>query len=139
PRGALQFVGSVKPQAVRALQRNDVALQSSAIVARDQQVLQALAQAGDAQAGYGQQVGADLYKRLPELLDRASAILRDRNDAPLLYIVDLTGGAKLVVELDTTVRLRRGADPMTLVRGVTVVDRETLQDRTRYELLWGTL
>lgn len=142
--GELEFVGALKPAAVRALATHDIEPPGSAAIAvRDWDVLHALRRSKGAAA-----VPAGVYRRLPELLARADAMLLEKGDKPaLLYVVDLLredgSVAKLVLQLDTMTDARvegaRAAVRLNLLRTATVMDPNALRDRTRYELLWGAL
>lgn len=147
PRGELRFVGALRPQAVRALSDAGVHPASAAVAVRDIDVLHALR---DSKAAGGSALDPSVYRRLPELLERAQAVLVELGSSPpaVLYVVDLVdaGGeaGKLVVQVDmpvkTTVegqRLRKV--PVNLVRTATVIDPAALRDEQRYRLVWGAL
>ena len=143
-RGEVQYVGAMLPQVVRALSKAGVEPSSAALAVRDHDVLHALRAAkGDAA------LTVEAYRRLPELLANATALLIDRRTSPvaLLYIVELPNAdgsvAKMVVMLDYRVRLvvegKRATVPLNIVRTVTTMDPHALADRASYELVWGVL
>lgn len=144
--GQVRFIGALAPGAVRALQGQDIELASAVVAVRDVDVLHALR---DSKAAKAAAISPSVYRRLPELLARATAVILEVGSTPpaLLYVVDLVGEdgqvAKLVVQLDMPVKIRvedaRRAVPLNLVRTATVMDSQALQDRTRYQLLWGRL
>ena len=141
--GTIKFVGVIKPPAVRALSMRDAEPASAAIAVRDSDVLHALR---DSKAGSGAGMPPEIYRRLPELLAQASALLLERGPKPaLLYVVNLTRTdgrvAKLVLKLDETVRVSRtqGQVPLNVVRTATVIDPKALHDSTQYDLIWGSL
>ena len=143
-QGHLQYVGALKPAVVRKLDRLGMAPDSAAIAVRDEDVMHTL-RASKIDAGVG--VDPSVYKRLPELLERASAILLDQSKdrLALLHVVDLMQAdgqvAKLVVQIDQPVTVRidgkRTRVNLNVVRTVTVMQPKALQDRKQYQLLWG--
>lgn len=140
-RGQMQYVGGIKPAPLRALSDRGLEPTSAAIAVRDLDVLHALR---PGKAGTAAALPEGVYRRLPELLARADAMLLELGDAPaLLYVVDLVredgSVAKLVLQLDKPVKKDRQALQANVVRTATVMDPNALQDRTRYELLWGQL
>lgn len=129
----LQLLGAVKPAAVRALQLHEIELANAAIAVRSQAVADALQHAGAAGG-----VPEAIYRRLPELIDRASALLRDTSTQALIYVVPMANGARLALQLDASVKLPRADTPINLVSAAAMTDRTALAD-SRYELLWGRL
>lgn len=144
--GQVRFIGALTPGAVRALESQGTELASAVVAVRDVDVLHALR---DSKADKPAGISPSIYRRLPELLARAQAVLLEVGSTPpaLLYVVDLVGEDgrvdKLVVQLDGPIKIRvedaRRAVPLNLVRTATVMDPQALQDRTRYQLLWGRL
>jgi len=142
-RGDIRYIGTLAPQAVRALQIQNIELASPVVAVRDEDVLHTFRDAKD----IGAKVAISVYRRLPELLQRAHAVLLDSSTTPpaLLYVVDLVAEdgtvAKLVISLEYRVRMRledvKTSVPLNLVRTVTVIDPNALQDRSRYQLIWG--
>lgn len=133
--GKLKFIGAIKPAAVRALRDRDMDLPSAAIAVRDDDVLHALRDSKDAQ------LPVDLYKRLPELLERASAVYRDLQVPGLLYVVDLLRAdgavAKVVLKIDYEAKVDRARKvPLNIARTATVIQPEDLNN-DRFERLWG--
>jgi SPP1 gp7 family putative phage head morphogenesis protein len=145
-KGELHFINAIKPAAVRALQARRVPLATAAIAVRDADVVHALRPQKAATAAG---VDISVYKRLPELLERATALLLEvgAEQQALLYVVDLLtesgAAAKVVVKLDERqdmkIEGKRARVPLNVVRTVTVMDPQALTDRKRYELLWGKL
>lgn len=144
--GQVRFIGAIAPGAVRALESQGTELASAVVAVRDVDVLHALR---DSKGETGKAIAPSVYRRLPELLARAQAVLLESGSTPpaLLYVVDLVGEdgrvAKLVVQLEAPTKIRvedtKRAVPLNLVRTATVMDPQALQDRTRYQLLWGRL
>lgn len=141
--GLTEFIGAIKPQALRELQRRNMEPASAAIAVRDADVAHAL----DRRKSADVRLPDDDYKRLPELLTQARALLLERGqdgqpDA-LLYVVDLPQRrgrvAKVVCRLDVPMRVNRSTVLLNHVRTVTIIDPQALQDRQRYELIWGTV
>lgn len=136
--GELRFVGTLAPGAVRALEAQGVGLSSAVLAVTDADVLRAL------QGGVPGAIAPAVYRRLPELLARAQALVRDTQAAPpvLLYLVELTGedGAvsMLAMELAPSARAA-GAAAVSQIKAVSLLAPEVLRDRARYSLLWGRL
>lgn len=144
--GQVRFIGAVPPPAIRALATLGIEPSTAVVAVRDVDVLHALR---DTKGGKGVALDASIYRRLPELLARAGALLLDKASTPpaLLYVVDLQGAdgavAKLVVQVDVPIKINteglRRLVNMNLVRTATLMDANALQDRTRYQVLWGRL
>lgn len=144
PQGHLQYVGALQPKVLRQLDRLGVTPDSAAIAVRDEDVIHALRPA-KAEQGVG--VDPSVYRRLPELMERASAVLLDKTkERPaLLYVVDLVQAdgqvAKLVVQLDQplTVKIegKRTRTQLNIARTVTVMKPDALKDRKSYQTVWG--
>ncbi|HRD85798.1 MAG TPA: phage minor head protein [Rubrivivax sp.] len=139
--GEVHYVGVLPRPALRGLREAGIDPVSAVLAVRDTDVLHALRDAKGASA-----VEESLYARLPELLQRASALLLDRATQPpaLLYVVDLLRDdgrvAKVVVQIDQAVKVRnagrRMVPKLNIVRTVTLLDANALQDTTRYRRLW---
>jgi len=139
----VRYIGTLAPQAVRALQAQSIELASPVVAVRDEDVLHTFRDAKDA----GSKIAVSVYRRLPELLQRAHAVLLDTSKTPgaLLYVIDLVAAdgtvAKLVIVLEYRVRMRledvKTSVPLNLVRTATVIDPNALQDRSLYQLIWG--
>lgn len=135
PRGRVDFVGAIKPGAVRAMRSADIEPGTAAIAVRDDDVLHALRDSKATALPEG------IYRRLPELLERASAVLLEKgNPAALLYVVDLLredgSVGKLVLQIDRAVKVARAEVSLNVLRTATIIDPQALEDRTRYELIW---
>ncbi len=147
PRGELRFVGALRPAAMRALSEGRVPPASAAVAVRDGDVLHALR---ETKVAAGVAVDASVYRRLPELLERAQAVLLEQVDttSAVLYVVDLDSDngqvAKLVVRVDMPIRTTLDGQrvkrvPVNLVRTATVMDPNALLDSGQYRLVWGRL
>lgn len=142
--GDVRYIGTLTTPAVRALSEAGAPPASAAIAVRDQDVLHALR---DSKVAAGAAIAQSVYRRLPELLARAVAVLLDQSTSPasLIYVVDLVAQdgsvAKLAVLVDYRTKLTidgtRNAVPLNLVRTASVMDPNALADRTKYKLLWG--
>jgi SPP1 gp7 family putative phage head morphogenesis protein len=145
-RGELQFVGAFQPAMLRKLASAGVQPETTAIAVRDEDIIHTLR---DAKAASNAGVATAVYRRLPELLDRATAVLLDTSKATpaVLYVVDLPQAngqvAKLVVQLDQRIKVKlegkRTTVPLNVVRTVTVMGAAALKDRNQYQVVWGAL
>lgn len=143
-QGHLQYVGAVKPGILRALSAHGLEPATAAIAVRDEDIIHALR---DSKASAGATLSVSVYRRLPELLERATAVLLDISKGPeaMLYVVDLIQPdgevGKLVVQLDqfgkTKIDGQRKGVLMNIVRTATVINPNALKDRKAYKLLWG--
>ncbi|MBI5334733.1 MAG: hypothetical protein HZB72_09155 [Burkholderiales bacterium] len=151
-QGELQYIGAIAPRAARVLEQLGLQPRNAVIAVRDGDVLHALR---DAKVAAGVALDASVYRRLPELLQRASAMLLERKPAAgmqpaLLYVIDLVRPdgqvGKLVLQLDQFVRIKGGGEDgrrrwvqLNVLRTATVMDPSALADRRSYKLLWGRL
>ncbi|MBE7419839.1 MAG: hypothetical protein HS128_19205 [Ideonella sp.] len=144
--GEVRYIGVIVPDALRGLAQAGIEPQSAAIAVRAVDVLHTLRDTKTA----ADALPVALYRQLPSLLQRASAIVQDVAAKPpaLLYVVDLPQSdgavAKLVLLLDYRSRIRtqdgqRLKVPLNVVRTVTVMQPLALRDARRYRLLWGAL
>lgn len=144
PAGELQFVGVLPAPVIRRLDTEGLAPTSAAIAVRDTDV-QHILRLKKVQDGVG--IEPALLGRLPELLDRPTAVLLDQRGAlpAVLFVVDmpqLDGRvAKVVVELDVFTKVKLGDSgrakvPMNRVKTVTVMNPDALKDRKAYRVLW---
>lgn len=140
--GETMWVGAIKPEVLRALADRRVKPASSAIAVRDADVVHARQSRKSERAA-----PPELYAKLPELIERASGVLWDRESPGLLYVVESSLGdgsvVKLVVKVDYLLKTRpeRGAGrvrvPFNIVRTATLIDPNALLDQRRFDLLWG--
>lgn len=141
--GEMEHIGAIAPAVLRELDRRGLAPQGAAISVLDSDALHAL------RSKKKTALPAALYRRLPELLVNARAVLLDKVKTPqaLLYVIDLPveDGAvgKLVVQLDRVVKVRRegrrGQVVLNKVRTATIMDPQALADPETYDRLWGGL
>jgi len=137
-------VGAFDQALIDQLAARGMAPQSAAITVSQGAITHALR--GAKQAA-GKAVGVDLLQRLPEALRDASAVVLDRRNGALLYVVDVPGSrvAKLVIQVDHIERVRpTGTGPKTTVisnafRTAGLVDPIALADGNFYDLLTGSL
>lgn len=139
--GELKFIGAIKPQAVRAMQAHGIELTTAAVAVRDRDVVHALRTDKLAEI----KLPVDIYKRLPELIAKAQALVLDKLRGPdLLYIVEVKQDdgrlAKLVLQLNVLVKVGRvRGGQMNVLHTATLMNTNALVDKTRYEVVWGTL
>lgn len=141
--GEMQHVGVIPSTVIRELERRGAGPQGAVISVTDESALHAIRDAKTSPIDLG------LYRRLPELLQRASAVLREPGASPqvLLYVVDLMSAdgsvSKLVVQLDQVTKVqaqgKRSTMTLNVVRTATVLDPRVLGNSAQYELLWGRL
>lgn len=129
--GRLALLGAVPPPAVRALASQGTALPAAVVGVTDVDVLRTLRADGA--------VSAEVYRRLPELLSKATALVQDPSTGSALYwVIDLMGadgaGTTLLARADVPAA---GRPSPLLLRSLQAVDAQTL--RTRYRLVWGRL
>ena len=97
PRGQVRPVGMLSADVLAALEARGVAPATGVITVADRQILHALRTAKAAPVP-----AADL-RRLPAILRRPQAVLRDRRDGDILYVFAPSSGAgrgKIVVRVD---------------------------------------
>lgn len=122
--GAMRQVGSLRPGVVRALEDNRIDLSTATISVRDRDVLDNAA------------ARPELYRLAPKLLADARAVLLDKRSGGLLYVSELIDGDGTVTQVALLLDRR---DKLVLLRTVTVMELQTLRDRSAYELVWGQL
>ena len=146
PQGELQFISAFKPEVLRKMASAGVAPASAAIGVFDDDIVHTVR---DAKRDDGVAIDLSVYRRLPELLERASAVILDTSKPKpaVLYVVDLLQAdgqvAKVVVLLDqrakTKIEGKRKQVPINLVKTVTVMNPNALQDKNVYRVVWGKL
>ncbi len=137
-------VGVLDPSLLAAARARNVDPTSAAITVHQNQFTHAIRPAKKAR---GADVPADLLARLPELLAHPKAVLWDKQDPALIYVVDVPGDprlGKLVVRFDVAGKLsapdmKRAAIVSNAFRTASLVDRAALENTGTYELLSGEL
>ncbi len=83
---------------------------------------------------------AQMYQSLPSLLTRPQAVLWDRVNQNLVYVVEATAEAGYKVVLNVPYRLAKSERvPLDVVINAYQAPMRNLRDATRYEVLEGTL
>ncbi len=144
PDGSWRALGALSPEVVRQLAAMDQT-PATALVAITAEKLRRLER--DAKAAAGLTIGPEDIARLPEIVDRPDAVLRDRRDGALLLVFTPSAGGrggKLVVQLDFHRRVldqdgARRSHRFNLVKSGGLVPAEQLRDRSAYDLLEGEL
>jgi SPP1 gp7 family putative phage head morphogenesis protein len=137
-------VGAFDRALLDVLAERGIRPQSAAITVAQRAITHALR---DAKQAAGKAVGLDLLQRLPQALRNASAVVLDRRNGALLYVVDVPGSriAKLVIQVDHAERARpSGTGPKTMVvsnafRTAGLVDPIALRDTNFYDVLIGRI
>lgn len=136
-----RVVGTMTPRTVKQLQRLQHTPNDAALVLRDAELLHL---ARDAKRGRGAALSEVQILALPELLAQARAVLWDRKDPALVYVLDVRGteADKLIVRINWHGRVRdgekRSARQFNSVRTAGVVKVGDL-NVDQYELLDGSL
>ncbi len=139
---SMQTVGAFDQALLEALAARDIRPQSAAITVTQKALTHALRPAKQAA---GKAVGSDLLMRMPEVLRAPAAIVLDRRNGALLWVVDVPGEqlAKLVIQIDRADRIRpSGKGPKTMVitnafKTAGLVDPAALRDGNFYDVLVG--
>ncbi|WP_103035221.1 phage head morphogenesis protein [Castellaniella caeni] len=138
---AYRVVGAMSQETVTALQQRQQSPADAALVLRDVELLHL---ARDTKRARGAALSAAQILALPELLAHARAVLWDRTDPALVYVLDVQGqtASKVIVRVRWHGRLREGdersARAFNSVRTAGVVQVGDLRTG-RYELLEGAL
>lgn len=142
PDGSWRALGALSPATIAQLEAAGRAPATAGVAITAQQ-LRHLTR--DAKAADGVALSLADIQRLPEIVDRPEAVLRDRATGDLLLVFTAAEdprSGKLVVHLDYHRRLRdpdgtRGMRRFNGVKSGGVVAIEQLRDRTAYDLLEG--
>lgn len=136
-------VGSIERAVLDALERSGAIPQSGAITLDQRQVQHMLR---DTKTKAGRAVPIELLRRLPEMLAKPRAVLRDRRTGDLVYVFDVPGQkvAKAFVRLDFKSKVqgpdgKREAIVTNAVRTTGLVQRADLADANFYQLLFGAI
>lgn len=82
----------------------------------------------------------ELYRALPEMLSKPQAVLWDKVNQNLVYVVDANADAGYKVVVNAPYRLKRSEPvPLDVVINAYQAPMRNLRDMTRYERLEGTL
>jgi len=137
-------VGAFEPDLLAALAAREIRPQSAAVTVSQGAISHALRAAKQAA---GKAVGLDLLQRMPEALRGASAVVLDKRNGALLYVIDVPGErvAKLVVQIDRAGKLvsPSGTGRLAIVsnafRTAGLVDPEQLRVEAFYDVLVGEI
>lgn len=137
-------VGALEPDVVAALAREGIVPQAAPIIARDEEVLHALRASKASIAGKLVALAAEELALLPALLRKPNAILLDRADGVLLYIVDNArrGVGKIVIAIDYSLKTADGRSIVNSFRTASLVELADLIGEVKggvLVLLTGTL
>ncbi len=136
-------VGALDSDLLSALAARDIRPRSAAITVSQGAISHALRAAKQAA---GKAVGEDLLRRLPEALVSPAAVVLDKRNGALLWVIDVPGErvAKLVVQIDQAGKVA-GADGgrvkivTNAFKTAGLVDPVRLRDANFYETLIGVV
>jgi SPP1 gp7 family putative phage head morphogenesis protein len=139
---SMYTVGAFDQVLLDRLAERNIRPQSAAITVSQQAITHALR---PAKAEVGKAVGVDLLMRMPEALRSPSAVVLDKRNGALLWVVDVPGSkvAKLVIQVDRKERARPTGkgEKQTVVsnafRTAGLVDPIALRDARFYDVLVG--
>lgn len=143
PDGESRIVGALSPAVLDELERRGLLPSTGAISVSSREVLHLL---NDGKALDGKALDATDILRLPEIIARPIAILRDRRDGRLLYIFEPAvrdpRDGKVVVAVEYRGRLpspnsSRSKGTINAVRSAGYVARDILTDPAFYEIIAG--
>jgi len=140
PRGEIRTVGYLPPDVVEALERRGHRPSTAVITVSDREIRHM-----GRSAKSGRELPEATVKRLPTALQSAAAVLWDREDPALVYVMasgesDREGKVVVRVNFATKGRTaddRRHSIQTNAVRTGGMVGRNDLTDRNRYELIRG--
>jgi SPP1 gp7 family putative phage head morphogenesis protein len=146
PNGSWHPLGALSPTTIAKLAEAGQAPQTAGVAITADKLARLVR---DAKVAAGKALDMADILRLPEVVDRPDAVLRERGSGTILLVFSPSapsGGreAKLIVHLDFKGRLpdRDGGRPLrvfNLLKSGGLVDAATLRDRATYELLEGEL
>lgn len=137
-RGDARVIGALDAPTLEALAARGVSPRSGAIVIKDDRLTHMTRETKRAP------IPAETIRSLPELMAKPRAILRDRRDGDLLYVLDVEGSTarKLVIRLDLRQKAQtpvgRARFTANAVRTAGDVDVARLRS-SQYEVVTGSL
>lgn len=142
-RGEVWPIGGLSRETVSTLRARGHDPASAAIVIKDAELLHMLRAAKELR---GTALPASIVRRLPSQLAQARALLWDRRDPALLFVLDGAGetrAGKIVVRVNFATKARIGETKTAITansaRTAGLVQRDALADVNRYELVEGAL
>lgn len=145
PSGNTFTLGVVRPEVVRALEAAETPLESAVLAVRDLDVDHTLRDA--VSRGVAREaIPLALYKQLPMLLSRPSAVLQVvGDDGAIVYVVDVTDAdgklLKLFVRVGFEVKQlvdgQRVRKTLNLVRTASLQAPDALLDANSFRVVWG--
>ncbi len=136
-----QVVGALSPEALSALEQMGVAVQSGAIIVRDNELAHMMRDAKVnklTKTGLPRVLPVDDIKRIPEILRYPLAVYFDTEDEALLYVFDPSEreAGKIVVRVNFTTKLSgQGRQVVNAVRTGGLVNQSSL-GQGRYKKIW---
>jgi len=147
-RNHTYMVGAIEPDIVTSMATEGIEPLTSAIVARDREILHALRDAKSVISSITatqRAVAADELARLPKLLRESVAILLDTTDEALLYIVNASErreAAKIIVAVNYRLKMETGRAVTNSFRTASLIDLADIRAEVaagRLKLLRGSL
>jgi SPP1 gp7 family putative phage head morphogenesis protein len=142
PLNEIRTVGYLSPAVVDDLVARKQAPTTAVVTVTDRDVMHMLRDSKD-----GKHIPADIIRALPDEISNPSAVLWDKRDPALLYVVDVPGDirdAKLVVRVNFKTKARgrdqkRHSMVTNAVRTGGLVELHNLRDSSIYEVIEGKI
>jgi hypothetical protein len=145
PDGSVRVLGELSEVVMTWLQAREIAPESPALAVTSAQFLHIVR---DAKARVGRGLSVEDVLRLPDIVRRPRAVLRERDTGAVLLVFDPLDPAearsgKIVVEFAMDLRVREGsARRRVVMNGVKsggLVDPTRFRNRGQYELIEGSV
>ena len=145
PDGSSRVVGQLAPDVMQWLAERNAKPASAELTVTAQQLLH---MSRPAKVASGRAIALADLRRLPELLAKPLAVLRDKEDGNLVMVFepsepDEARHGRLIVQLGMTIKARApfgaGRREINGVKSASLVPRQALQNAGRYELVSGAL
>ena len=139
-RGEQRVIGALHPEVLQAMEARGIGVDTAAVTMADRVVLHMLR---EAKRSARKALPEEMVRRLPRVVAEPRAVLWDKRDPALLYVVDVPGEGrrgKVVVRVGFQEKVRtKGGERVRMrtnaVRTGGLVDESNLADPGRYEVL----
>ena len=142
PQNKLFYVGAILPQVLNVLENENVILKSSVISITDNVLYHAYRDSKAQRKQGDKRLPIEFWENLPEMLLKPKAVLRDKTsrnpnirESTILYLFDNPNG-KAVIRLNYK---ENGVDTNSIRSGEKILDITTLQDKNKFDLLYGEI